>query len=280
MVRTVSGLVTAFVVSSVVVSGCASTATGPVNKPSANSTTGAQDGSGFGKGGALGFGAPTQGGEGIAVQKPSTTCPGDPLGGVAYGAGEKVTAAWQISWVLRCSSTQKAYPGDGIWTVVKTERADGSPDALLAELRKADQPMPSGIACPMIAMVLPWFVLVDQSGKPHFAHIPTGQCGQPIPEAISALNALPWRTVKTERTVRVQSQLSLDTGCPDPYKDVIALTMAGPPIPPQPVPLPAPDDSTVTSKGSGAVAPPPVPQPEPARSASDANGSVGSAPAV
>lgn len=228
--------------------------------------------------------------------KPSTTCPNDVFSGLAYGVGERVTADWKISWVLRCTSTQKSYPGNGVWNVVTTERADGSPDALLRALQKPDAPSRSGIACPAIAMLIPWFVLVDTSGKPHFAKLPVTECGLPQTEAIDALNALPFHVVKTVRTTQVQSQLSLDTGCSDQWKDIIAITAPGPGTPPMlkrptvSMTVPAPDETVLPGKPEPAPATsqpasdsvlqvPPVATPMPNASVGSASAGGGSASA-
>jgi len=185
---------------------------------------------------------------------PSTTCPKNlDLGGMPWQQGAEPALGIDVSWVLRCRVEEKAFPGEGVWQVLITERADGSPTALIAALSKPSVSPPAGIACPAIAMIVPWFMLVDGNDKAHLPKIPTTICGMPQDDVITALNALPFKVVKTERLAQTQSELSLKTGCSELWKDIIAITVPGPGVPPPssgPIPPDQPNPSVPKPDGS------------------------------
>jgi hypothetical protein len=47
------------------------------------------------------------------------------------------------------------------------------------------------------------------------------ECGQPFPEAITALDHLSWVTISVRRTVQVATRAELVAGCDSQWKDVI-----------------------------------------------------------
>jgi hypothetical protein len=90
-----------------------------------------------------------------------------------------------VDWVLRCMVTS---PVDGDRYLL-IERSDSDPTALLAALRAPDEPPSSG-ACPAIAMVVPYFALVQPDGTPLVPRIPVTSCRLPQAAVLKALNAM------------------------------------------------------------------------------------------
>jgi hypothetical protein len=92
----------------------------------------------------------------------------------------------EVDWVLRC--TVVGMGGDQSRSLL-IERSDSDPAALLAALRAPDEPRSSG-PCPAIAMVVPYFALVQRDGKPLVARMPLTACGLPQTAAMQALDRM------------------------------------------------------------------------------------------
>ena len=73
----------------------------------------------------------------------------------------------QVDWVLRCSVAPRA----GGTRYLQVERSDSDPSALLAALRAPDEPRSKG-ACPAIAMVVPYFALIERDGTTLVPRLP------------------------------------------------------------------------------------------------------------
>jgi len=94
---------------------------------------------------------------------------------------------------------QRSYPGLGTWSVQLAEVADSGLGPFLADLRAPSDAMPSGIMCPDLRILVPWFELVDSAGTPINVALPTDQCGAPKTAAITALQALRFRVTDAVR---------------------------------------------------------------------------------
>lgn len=131
-----------------------------------------------------------------------------------------------ITKVVRCETVLRAYGDLGEWSVQLAEVAD-SPSAALAtlatELRRPSEPTPSGIACPSIAMVMPWFALIDDHGKVVQPALPTDKCGLPLPGATKALSSLDFSAVDAVRVAQTRAPEAIKTGCDQQWKDMVAL---------------------------------------------------------
>lgn len=101
-----------------------------------------------------------------------------------------VPADITVDWVLRCSVA----PRSGGFRYLQVERSDGDPAALLAALRAPDEPLSKG-ACPSIAMVVPYFALIEPDGTTLVPRLPITGCRLPQPAAIQALNALRFKVI-------------------------------------------------------------------------------------
>jgi hypothetical protein len=134
-----------------------------------------------------------------------------------------IPEGFATAWVVRCRDEIRDVPGKGKWTVSVVERADTPATELVAELRKPSDPRSDG-ACTMELRVPPYFLLVDSAGRVILPAVPDDSCGQPRVEATKPLERLDFRVVSETPRTQVQSQRSVDSDCPDMYKDMIAIT--------------------------------------------------------
>jgi hypothetical protein len=101
--------------------------------------------------------------------------------------------------VVRCETVQRSYPGLGTWSVQLAEVADSGLAAFLADLRAPSDPVPSGIMCPDVRILVPWFELVASTGTAINVALPTDQCSAPKTAAVTALGALRFRVTDAVR---------------------------------------------------------------------------------
>lgn len=126
------------------------------------------------------------------------------------------------AWVLRCREEVREVPGDGSWNVLVAERADTSAADLVDLLRGPSDSLADG-PCRTIGIIPPYFLLVDDEGRALLPALPTDGCGLPREEVLDLVDTLPYRTISEERLSRTQSRTSAETGCPDSWKDTIAI---------------------------------------------------------
>jgi hypothetical protein len=151
-------------------------------------------------------------------------CTKDAVPGVAGMPTERspIPDGFATAWVLRCRSETRDLPGKGKWTVSIVERADTPATELVAELRKPSDPKTQD-PCTLELVTPPYFLLVDASGKAILPSVPTDGCGKPKRDATKPLDGMSFRVLSETPVGQVQSQRSIDTGCPDGYKDMIAI---------------------------------------------------------
>lgn len=133
--------------------------------------------------------------------------------------------------VLRCVVAQEDDAATGRWTVVRTEKATTGIDAYVAALRLPDEPRPAGdFACTADALLLPWSAVLLPDGTALRVSLPVDACGKPIQQVRTALDALRFTTVSSERAAQVSSpeQLELEKqaaslGCAYQFKDLIRI---------------------------------------------------------
>lgn len=156
----------------------------------------------------------------------SISCPDDVYVSGGAPGRDALPAHVVITAVVRCETVLRAYPGLGEWSVQLAEVADAGPADLAnlaSELRKPSKPTPPNIACPAIAMVLPWFAVIDDHGKVLRPALPTDECGLPLRSASQALSALDFRAVDAVRVAQSRAPESIKTGCEQRWKDMVAL---------------------------------------------------------
>ncbi|MDQ1742095.1 MAG: hypothetical protein QOE23_434 [Pseudonocardiales bacterium] len=180
------------------VTGCASTTT----TGSAGSNPTGQPGGGTSSTGTSSTGQPSS--SQPSTSQPSTGQAGPPIAarcpaqldqGQANRKGSKpVPGDLQVDWVLRCSVVAQA----GGTHYLVAERSDSDPGALLAALRTPDE-APSKGACPAIAMVVPYFALIEPDGTGLLPRLPMTGCRLPQAAAVQALNALRFTVISRTR---------------------------------------------------------------------------------
>jgi hypothetical protein len=126
--------------------------------------------------------------------------------------------------VLRCERRVETLPGRGQWQVQITERADTPATDLIAQLnRPSVKSVTPSAPCSLVAVSIAYFALVDTRGRAWVPTVPTGPCGQPLPEVAAALQALHFRTLSTEPISQVRGQAAVDAGCTQQWKDQLAI---------------------------------------------------------
>lgn len=134
---------------------------------------------------------------------------------------------------IRCQSPIRTVPGDGEWQFAIAQRADSGMAELVAALRLPSQTEAPGaqIACPLMAVALPPFALVDAKGDIVSPLLPHEVCGFPLPQVTKAIDALPWRTETEQRLNQTRTQAEIDTGCSSAYKYMFEHPVSGTPEP-------------------------------------------------
>ena len=132
---------------------------------------------------------------------------------------QPVPAGFATAWVLRCTDQLRSVPGQGLWWLRVEERADTDAPALMAALRRPDGLVLPHMVCLDVAVLVPYFALVDASGTALRPRVPRDRCAQPQATTLAALRALPFHETGATRLHQEQSQESIDTGCGQPYGD-------------------------------------------------------------
>jgi hypothetical protein len=139
--------------------------------------------------------------------------------------GGGVPSDFQAAYVLRCADSVHELLGQGVWRHRVVERADGPAQELVDQLRRPSD-APTAEACTADMVIPPHLVLVNAEGKAIRPAFPQDSCGKPRLEARQAVERMSFRVVEETPVEQVQSQQSIDVGCDETYKDVIALTGA------------------------------------------------------
>lgn len=99
------------------------------------------------------------------------------------------------AWVLRCLITSRSVP--------VTQRADLTPAMARDLVRSLSQPSETPSDCRQDSakhtVIVPYFALVDASGRALLPGLPSDRCGRPLPAADRAVSSLPYVRVVTSR---------------------------------------------------------------------------------
>jgi hypothetical protein len=178
---------------------------------------------------AVGCGAPRQAGPGSPTgSRQADVSAASAVAGVSCPATtakptKPLPAGFSPVAVVRCYQEAHGIPGRGLWRFEVKQHADHRLTAFIAALRRASVRTPSGVACATVGYVDPSFALIDRHGRILRPTLPVGECGQPLPAAITALAHLPWVTVSVRRTVQITTRAELRAGCDSQWKDVIQM---------------------------------------------------------
>jgi hypothetical protein len=139
----------------------------------------------------------------------------------ALGA-KPLPATFKPVAVVRCYGFARGVNGHGLWRFNVKQQASHRLGAFIAALRRPSARRPAGTMCTLVDYASPPFALVDRQGRVRRAALPSSECGQPFPAAITDLQRLPWVTVSVRRTVHIATRAELRSGCNPTYGDVIA----------------------------------------------------------
>jgi hypothetical protein len=167
-----------------------------------------------------------------AALDPSTACP---TGGAGHlrGDGADVTDAWI------CAPEVRTVPGDGAWQVTVVRRITGGLPALLVAYAAPDDGPRPGAVCTSDLPAPLTVVLRDGAGI-EAVRAPVDGCAHPTDAAERAYAGLVTEVAGERRDTMVRSELSVQSGCADAVKDVLALAEGSPPAGGDPAPLPEP----------------------------------------
>ncbi|HEV8562184.1 MAG TPA: hypothetical protein VGR06_38180 [Actinophytocola sp.] len=127
------------------------------------------------------------------------------------------------AWVLRCRTEIRYVPGQGKQAFRVTERADTPAAEMVSQLRLPAEPPTAG-GCLAYGVSVPYFALVDAGGRALLPAVPLDECLRPRREALQELDKLPFTRLSETPAGQVQSQESIDTGCPEAYQDMIIIS--------------------------------------------------------
>jgi hypothetical protein len=135
-------------------------------------------------------------------------------------------------------------PSDGVWTFQVVRRVTGGLDPLLAAYAVPDAgPAAPGTACSAVAWASLAVFLHNASGV-RAVRAPQDDCGGPTSAARTAYESVTTTVVWEKKTRQIQSQQSVDSSCPDQFKDMLAIdeqfqSSGRSPAAPRPVAAPA-----------------------------------------
>lgn len=121
---------------------------------------------------------------GTVARAAAASCPINPVTPLTNPAARPVPADVQVAWVLRCRVISS---GNG-YTLV-AERSTTDPIDLVRALREPSVPR-AKVVCPMLAVYLPNFVLVEPNGQLLVPKVPVNNCGMVQNDVVTALNAM------------------------------------------------------------------------------------------
>jgi len=114
----------------------------------------------------------------------AAACPTNAVTAMTNPAAKPVPPGIQVAWVLRCRVVQ----GNGTSTLV-AERSTSDPTDLVRALAVPSMPR-AKVVCPMIAVYIPNFALVQKNGQLLVPKLPLNNCGMPQNGVVTALNLM------------------------------------------------------------------------------------------
>ena len=114
----------------------------------------------------------------------AAACPTNSVTPLTNPAAKPVPTGVQVAWVLRC----RVVSGGTTPTLV-AERSTSDPTELVRALQEPSVPRPK-VVCPMIAVYIPNFALVEPNGQLLVPKLPLNNCGMPQNGVVTALNLM------------------------------------------------------------------------------------------
>lgn len=135
-------------------------------------------------------------------------------------------AHFVVAAAIRCVETERVVPGRGVWQFELRQVADHGLARLAAALRRPSIPPPPNQMCLAVLGVVIPFVLLGRDGRLVYPRLPTGECGNPLPQVLLAMQDLHWVTVSAQRGAQLETQAVVESGCPAAWKDMIGFSSA------------------------------------------------------
>jgi hypothetical protein len=124
---------------------------------------------------------------------------------------------------IRCIQADQAVPGRGLWQFELRQVADNGLARLTGALRRPSVTAPPNTACAEPEISVPPFMLLGRDGRMIYPKLPTGKCGNPQPQVLTAVRGLRFVTVSARRGAQIETQAGFGSGCPAGWKDVIGI---------------------------------------------------------
>jgi hypothetical protein len=121
---------------------------------------------------------------GEVMRAAAASCPTDAVTPLTNPMAKPVPADIQVAWVLRC----RVVPGKGSYSLV-AERSTTDPIDLVRALREPSMPR-AKVVCPMLAVYIPNFALVQTNGQLLVPKVPLNNCGMAQNDVVTTLNQL------------------------------------------------------------------------------------------
>jgi hypothetical protein len=154
----------------------------------------------------------------------SVSCPANPASGEEQQqVGVPLPAGFVAQAAIRCIVTDLKVPGQGRWQFQLRQVAYNGLAQLTTALRRPSMPTPANQLCALPGIAVEPFSLLGRNGQLIAPRLPTEICGGPQRQALTALGALHWKTVAAHRTVQVETQQGLASGCAAAWKDMIGV---------------------------------------------------------
>jgi hypothetical protein len=169
--------------------GCASTiqagSGGPAGSGSGiSSASGASGGTGTTSGPSIGGTASSPAPTGAVEKAAAAACPTNSVSPLTNPAAKPVPTGIQVAWVLRCRVVS-----GGTKSTLVAERSTSDPTELVRALQEPSVPRLK-VVCPMIAVYIPNFALVESNGQLLVPKLPVNNCGMPQSDVVAALNLM------------------------------------------------------------------------------------------
>jgi hypothetical protein len=143
-----------------------------------------------------------------------------PFGGAEAVELPRLGADFTPTAAVVCDMAPQARPDAGTDLVATERRTDGV-TALVAALRLPDQPR-ADQSCTMELLIVPWFAVLDATGRWVRPGVPVDGCGKIRIEVRKAISALDLSTVSS-RTVRtLETPEAVKAGCGQEWADIVA----------------------------------------------------------
>jgi hypothetical protein len=139
-----------------------------------------------------------------------------------------------------CGEESRPIAGDGVWSFQVVRRVTDGLNPLLAAYAVPDAgPAAPDTACAAVGWA-PLIVYLHDASGVRAVRAPQDDCGGPTSAARTAFESVTTAVVWEKKTRQVQSQQSVDSGCPDQYKDMLSIYEQFPSSARSPAAAPAP----------------------------------------